>query len=92
MPNSKRLASVHQALVCQRYKISKHTGTSTACVENAVSGLYADKDENEARSFFISSVDKSKYRIRLSRRNSTYDRYRGIRDQTQKIKQSAENM
>ena len=92
MPNIKHVDSVHQAIVCQRYEISNYTGTSTACVESAVCGLYADKDKNEARSFFTSSVGKSKYRIRLPRRNSTFDGYRGIRDQTQKIKQRAQNM
>ena len=86
------MASVHQAIVCQRYEISNYTGTSTACVESAVCGLYVDKDKNEARSFFTSSVGKLKYRIRSPRRNSTLDGYRGIRDQTQKTKQRAQNM
>ena len=86
MPNIKHVASVHQAIVCQRYEISNCTGTSTACIESAVCGLYADKDKNEARSFFTSNIGKSKYQIRSLRRNSTFDEYRDIRDQTQKIK------
>ena len=50
--NIKRLASVHHAIVCQKYKTSNYTGTSTACVESAVCGLYADKDKNKAHTFF----------------------------------------
>ena len=52
VPNMKRVASVHQAFVCQRYKNNNYLGTSTSCVESTVCRLYADKDKNEARSFF----------------------------------------
>ena len=61
VPNMKRVASVHQASVCQRYKNNNYLGTSTSCVESTVCGLYTDKDKNEARSFFTPSVDTSEY-------------------------------
>ena len=53
VPNMKRMASVHQAFVCQRYEGSNYLGTSTSCVESTVCGLYADEDKNEARSFYV---------------------------------------
>ena len=53
VPNMKRMASVHQAFVCQRYENSNYLGTSTSCVESTVCGLYADEDKNEARSFYV---------------------------------------
>ena len=86
------MASVHQAIVRQKYEINDYLGINTSCVESAACGLYADKDKNEVRSFFTSCVGTSKYQIRLLRRNSTFDGYHGIRDETQKIKQRAQNM
>ena len=53
-------------------------------VESTVCGLYADKDKNEARCFFTSSVGTSEYQIRYLRRNSIFDEYGDIRNQTQK--------
>ena len=84
VPNMKRVASVHQVFVCQRYENNNYLGTSTSCVESTVCGLNADKDKNEARSFFTSSVGTSEYQIRSIRRNSKFDEYGDIRDQTQK--------
>ena len=87
VPNMKRVASVHQVFVCQRYENNNYLETSTSCVESTVCGLYADKDKNEARSFFTSSVGTLEYQIRSLRRNSKFDEYGDIRDRTQKIKQ-----
>ena len=53
VPNMKHVASVHQAFACQRYEDNNYLGTSTSCVESIVCRLYADKDNNEARSFYI---------------------------------------
>ena len=61
-----------------------YLGTSTGCVESTVGGLYADKDKNEASSFFTSSVDTSEDQIRSLRRNSTIDEYGDIRIELKK--------
>ena len=68
--NMKCVASVHQAFVCQMYEANTYLGTSTSHVESFVCGLYADKDKNEAHSFFTSSVGTSEYQIRSLRRNT----------------------
>ena len=44
VPNMKRVASVHQALVRQRYENNNYQGTSTSCVQSTVRGLYVDKN------------------------------------------------
>jgi len=44
----------------------------------------ADKDKNEARRFFTSSVGTSEYQIRSLRRDGKCDEYDDIRDRTQK--------
>ena len=82
--NMKRVASVHQAFVCQGYEDNNYLGTSTSCVESTVCGLYADKDKNEARSFFTSSVDTSEYHMRSRCRNSKIDEYGDIQTKLKK--------
>ena len=47
--NMKRVASVHQAVVRQRYENNNYQGTSTSCVESTARGLYVDKVKNDAR-------------------------------------------
>ena len=37
--NMKRVASVHEEFVCQRYEDNKYLGTSTSCVESTICGL-----------------------------------------------------
>ena len=49
VPNMKRVSSVHQALVRQRYENNNYQGTSTSCVESTARGLYVDKVKNDAR-------------------------------------------
>ena len=84
VPNMKRVTSVQQVFVCQRYKDNNYLGTSTSCAESTVCGLFADKDKNETRSFFTSSVDTSEYQIRSLRRNSKIDEYGDIRTELKK--------
>ena len=40
--------------------------------------MHADKDKNEVRSFFTSTVGKSKYQIRSLHRNHMFFRYAGL--------------